>query len=916
MAAPPVQDFRGREQERQLLDGMLAKVRGGESAALVLRGEAGIGKTALLRYCAGQASGFEICQISGVESEMELPFAGLHQLCSPLLSRLAMLPEPQAAALTVAFGLATGAVPDRFVIALGALGLLSEAALTRPLLCLVDDAQWLDGASRQVLGFIARRLMAESLSIVFAVREASSESELAGLPELWLAGLADKDARALLALTLPGRLDERVRDRFVAETRGNPLALLELSPSLISAQLAGGFGLPGARALSGRIEESFVQRLDAVSEPTRLLLLVAAADPVGDALLVWRAAERLGISPGADTEMAGWLAIEERVTFRHPLVRSAVYRSATAPARREVHLALAAETDPHIDPDRRAWHLAVAASGPDEAVASELEQSADRAKARGGIAAAAAFLQRSAVLTADPARRVDRALAAALANLHAGAFDVAYGLLAAAEAGAPDEFQGARIDLLRGLIAAASGTSTDVAALLLKAGQRLEPLDLNLARETYLDAWGAAFFAGRYAEDGDLRQVCQAAQAAPEQPGAPGPSDVLLNGLAVLVVQGCAAAATTLRAAIAGFLGDGISVEKGLQWSALAGVAGMTLWDYESFDAVISRQLELSRNAGALAALAFALNGRGIVESLAGNFAGAALAIAEATVVTQATGTRIAPYGAMLLEAYRGREADATQVIETTKNSAIARGEGFGVEFACWATAVLNNGLGRYEVALHGAQQALGDAPGVYPVWVLPELIEAAVRSGQSQIAADAIVRLAESAQAGGTEWAQGILARSQALLAEGDAAEALFRTAIACLGGTRLRPDLARAHLLFGEWLRRENRRVDARDELRVAHDMFLEVGMDGFASRARHELLATGEKVRKRQPDTVSDLTPQESHIARLAADGWTNPEIGAQLFISARTVEWHLRKVFTKVGVTSRRGLRDTLPVAAPH
>src|SRR4051795_7714437 len=495
----------GRADERALLDRLLENVRAGQSAVLVVRGEAGVGKTALMHYCARQASGFRVAKLGGVESEMELPFAGLHQLCAPMLGRLGALPEPQRTALCVALGLSSGPAPDRFLVALAALSLLAEVATERPLLCLVDDAQWLDGASGQVLGFVARRLLAESVAIAFAVRDSTDERELLGLPELGLAGLPENDARALLATVIPGRLDVRGRDRLIAETRGNPLAILELPRGLAATQLPGAFGLAGAHALSGRIEESFLRRLEALPEETRLLLLVAAAEPVDDPLLVWRAAERLGIGLSAasaeDTE--GLLAIGERVAFLHPLVRSAVYRSASVRERRAVHLALAAVTDGQVDPDRRAWHLASAAVGPDEAVAAELERCSGRAQARGGLAAAAAFLQRSVMLTHDPARRVDRALAAAQASLHAGAFDAALELLATAEAGMPDEVQCARVDLLRGQVASATA-GTGAPAAMLKAARRPEPLDPSLARETYLDAWGAALFAGRLASGADL----------------------------------------------------------------------------------------------------------------------------------------------------------------------------------------------------------------------------------------------------------------------------------------------------------------------------------------------------------------------------------------------------------------------------
>jgi DNA-binding CsgD family transcriptional regulator len=910
---PPV--LLGRANERQALDQLLENVRGGQSAVLVVHGEAGVGKTALLHYCASQASGFRVAAIAGVESEMELPFAGLHQLCAPMLGRLDALPEPQRAALCVALGLSSGPAPDRFLVALATLSLLAEVAVERPLLCLVDDAQWLDAASGQVLGFVARRLLAESVALLFAVRDPTDERELAGLPELALGGLPDHDARTLLATVIPGRRDERVRDRLVAETRGNPLAILELPRGLTATQLPGGFGLLGAHALSGRIEESFLRRLAALPEEARLLLLVAAAEPVDDPLLVWRAAERLGIalSAASAVEAEGLLAIGERVTFLHPLVRSAVYRSASPQQRRAVHLALAEVTDAEVDADRRAWHLAAAAPGPDEQVASELERSAGRAQARGGLAAAAAFLHRSVALTRDPARRTDRALAAAQASLHAGAFDAALGLLAAAEAGPLDRLQRARVDLLRGQVASASA-GTDAPAQLLKAAARLEPLDPSLARETYLDAWGAALFAGHLAGSANLVDVSEAARSAPPPTDPPHPSDLLLDGLALLITDGRAAAAPTLRRAVNAFRGEEISVEKGLQWGVLASCAAVELWDFESWDAVITRQMELARDAGALAPFSIALNGEGIVVTWRGDFAAAARVVVEADAVTEATGTRIAPYGGMLLAAFRGREAEARALIDATIKGAIAGGEGLAVQYAHWTTAVLYNGLGRYEPALRAARQASEDTTELFlAAWALPELIEASVRSGKTQLGAGALERLAEAIAAAGTDWGLGIEARSRALLSDGEAAEGLHREALDRLSRTRLRPELARAHLLYGEWLRRENRRVDARAQLRTAHQLFTAIGMEAFAERARGELLATGEKVRKRTVETRDELTAQERQIARLARDGLSNPEIGARLFLSPRTVEWHLHKVFAKLGIRSRRELALALPAS---
>jgi DNA-binding CsgD family transcriptional regulator len=896
----------GRGAECAALDSVIEAARGGASRTLVLQGEAGIGKTALLRYAVESASDLRVLRAAGVESEMELAFAALHQLCGPLLDRVEQLPAPQRDALAIVLGLRAGAAPDGFLVALATLTMLSEAAEEQPLLCVVDDAQWLDHASARTLAFVARRLLAEPVALVVAAREPGAE--LRALPQLEVRGLGDGDARAVLASAIRVPLDKLVRDRIVAETHGNPLALLDLPRGLSMTELAGGFGLAVERGLSGRIEDSYVRRLEPLPEETRSLLLVAAAEPVGDPVLVLRAAERLGsgIPAAAAAQAEGLLTIAERVTFRHPLVRSAVYRSATPPERRAAHRALADATDPHVDPDRRAWHLAQAAAGPDEEVAVELERSAGRAQARGGFAAAAAFLQRSVALTREPARRADRALAAAQASLQSGAFDAALDVLATAEAGALDELQRARVDLLRGRIASASSFGA-AAAQLLKAGKRLEPLDVELARDTYLDAWGAALAAGELAA-GTLQDVSAAIRAAPPLPEEPRVSDLLLDGLALLITEGLAPAAPTLRSAVRAFRDD----DDVLLWGAVAATAAAALWDMESFRAVIDRQVDLARDAGALALLATALQGKGICVTWTGEFREAASVIAEADAVTGASGVRISPYGGMLLAAYRGREAEASALLGTTIEDAAASGEGLGVQYARWATALLANGLGHYDDALANARQASEATPELFVShWALSELVEAAVRSGRADVAREAATRLADVTRATEADWGLGIAARAQALASEGDDAEPLYAEAIDRLGRTPLRPELARAHLLYGEWLRRQNRRSDAREHLRTAHDLFTAIGMDAFAERTRRELLATGEKVRKRLPETRNQLTPQEEQIARLARDGLSNAEIGARLFLSPRTVEWHLHKVFGKLGISTRRALHDALP-----
>jgi DNA-binding CsgD family transcriptional regulator len=916
MAAQRPAVLLGRADERQMLDRLLENVRGGQSAVLVVRGEAGVGKTAILQHCARQASGFRVASIAGVESEMELPFAALHQLCAPLLGRLEALPEPQQAALGVALGLSFGPAPDRFLVALAALSLLAEIAAEQPLLCLVDDAQWLDDASGQVLGFVARRLLAESVAIVFAVRDPTDERELAGLPELAMGGLRDEDARALLATVIPGPLDERIRRRLLAETRGNPLAILELPRGLAATQLPGGLGLQGPRALSGRIEESFLRRLEALPDEARLLLLVAAAEPVDDPLLVWRAAERLGIgvSAAAAVETEGLLAVGERVTFLHPLVRSAVYRSASLEERRAVHLALAEVTDAQVDADRRAWHLAAAAPGPDEEVASELERSAGRAQARGGLAAAAAFLRRSVALTLDPARRVERALAAAQASLKAGAFEAALGLLAAAEAGVLDDLQRARVDLLHAEFAYVQNRGSDAPPLLLRAARTLETLDVRLSRETYLDAWGAALFAGQLASGGSLLDVSRAVRTAPEPAQPARPCDLLLDGFALMFTEGRLAAAPVLQRAATAFAGSEVSVEEVLRWGWLATAAAVVVWDYDTCLAVATREVQLARDSGALEVLAVGVNVMSQAVVLGGDFPRAALLIAEADMVTEATGARVAPYGSLVLAGFRAREAEAFKLIDATIEEATLGGQGTAVQYAYWAKAMVLNALGRYEEAVVAATEASDDTPELFVSrWALSELIEAATRVGDTELAAQALTRLGEHTRASHVEWALGIEARGRAMLSDGKAAEGLYREAVDRLRRTRLRPELARAHLLYGEWLRREGRRVDARKQLRTAHEMLAAIGMEAFAERARRELSATGEKVRKRTVESRDALTPQEMQIAGLARDGLSNPEIGARLFLSPRTVEWHLRKVFAKLGISSRMGLRAALASA---
>ena len=919
--------LRGRRTEQAALDRLLTEVRAGQSRVLVLRGEAGVGKTVLLDYLQERAPECRVVRAAGVESEMELPFAVLHQLCAPLLNSLARMPGPQSDALSTAFGLGAGAAPDRFIVSLAVLGLLSGVAEERPLVCLVDDAQWLDRASAQALAFVARRLLAESVAMVFSLRDPSELRELTGLPELVLTGLNNADARALLESVVPGRLDERVRDTIVAETRGNPLALVELPRGLTAAELAGGFGLPDTLPLANRIEQSFHRQLRSLPAETQRLLLTAAAEPVGDAALLWRASEQLGVSADAalPAEASGLIEFGARVRFRHPLVRAAAYRAAPLADQRRVHRALAEVTDPDADPDRRAWHRAQAAAGLDEAVADDLERSADRARYRGGVAAAAAFLERATELTPDPARRAARALAAAQAKFEAAAPDTADELLSMAELGPLDDMQRAWAARLRAQIAFVRSRGSDAPALFLKAAKAFEGLDDGLARETYLEAFGAAMFAGRLGGRSGVPEVAEAARAAPPGPQPARPSDLLLDGMAARHLEhqaaearfsvGARAGVPTLQRALEALRRENPrtkdEIMRLLRLSPMAqSMAVHELWEYEGWRELSTRSVRLAREAGALAALPVLLVYLAGVHVFAGEFVAAAALFEEGDAITAATGNAPMRYAALFLAAWQGEESSAVQLIDAAVEDATARGEGRVLGMAGYVTAVLNNGLGHYPAALAGARLACEHDDLGYFNWSLAELVEAGLRSGAVEEAAVALRQLEGRTRASGTDWALGVLARSKALLSDGHAAESLYREAIERLERGGIVIHLARAHLLYGEWLRRVNRRHDGREHLRIAYQTFSGIGAEAFAERTRGELLATGEVVRKRTVETRNVLTAQESQIVRLAAVRHTNPEIASQLFISPRTVEYHLRKVFTKLGVSSRRELPAAL------
>ena len=947
----------GRQGECATLVGLVENARRRNGAVLVLRGAGGVGTTALADHAVELAAGLRVVRAAGREAEAELAYAGLHQVCGTMLEPLDRLPRPQREALEIVFGARAGSGPDRLLVGAAVLGLLTQAAADRPLVCVVDDAQWLDRPSLQALAFASRRLAAEPALTLFTVRQPAADvtglpgpaglpesagqpglagpPELAGLPELAVSGLRDADARALLDSVVQWPLDERVREQIVAETGGNPRALLGLLRGLTPGQLAGGFGLPGAPG--GAIPGRLLGRLDCLPAATGLLLVTAAADPTGDPALLGRAAARLGLPAEAVDRAieAGLVTIGRRVVFPDPNVRSAVYRSAPLRDRRAVHQALALATGRPDDPDRHAWHQSQARSEPDPEVAAELERTAARARARGGLAAEAAFLERAALMTpaaaGQPDARVGRCLSAAAVMLTAGEADATAKLLDAAEGGALDDRRRADANLLRARLAFTVNRGGEAPRALLDAARQLDRFDADDARAAYLDAIGAAMFAGALASRGgtaaDVARTVRAlrtvragqiarggqtglAVRAARSADITGTPDLLLDGLTACLGEGHQAGAPELRRALAGF-DRGLSVAEQLRLLPLASAAALCLWDEGEWDRLSGQRVAVARDAGALADLPLALASRACQQVQAGELATAESLADEAQATAEAARGRPAPYGALALAAVRGNRDQALAVIDSAAQDAALRGEGLGLAAAQWATAVLGNGLGRYGDALTAAEAAVANASRA-PLagWAMADLVEAAARTEQPDRAAGAMRNLSKLADAAGTDWALGVRARSLALLSSGQTADQRYLAAIGHLGRSRARVDLARAHLLYGEWLRRENRRVDARSQLRRAHEMLAGMGAEGFAERARRELLATGETVRKRTAETAADLTAQELQIAVRARDGRTNNEIGAELFLSARTVEWHLHKVFAKLDITSRRQLRRAL------
>ena len=902
----------GRRRESTLLSELLDSARHGRSGVLVIRGEPGIGKTALLADALAQASGFRTVQISGAESEMEVAYAGVQQLCAPLSGFIDRLPQPQRKALHVALGLSDGDIPERLLVGLAVLTLLAEASADRPTLCIVDDAQWVDSASMQALAFVARRILADPLAMIFAARPDGANPELAGQPELELRGLDDHDARTLLEAMLPGRLDERVRGNILREAGGNPLALRELHTALTPGELAGGYGLTNAKSLTARIERIYGQRLRELPSQTSTLLLIAASEPAARPEWLWAAAQHLGIGADAATpaELAGLVIVDGGIRFQHPLIRAAIYRSASSSQRRRVHAALAEAIVGLTADEHRAWHRAHAAVGPDERVADELERSAERARARGGVAAAAAFLEYAARLSPHPRRQADRALDAAQAKLDAGSPEAAAALMTTASGLVEDEFVSARIELLKAKLAFAASRGRDAPPLLLAAAKRMEHLDPALSRETYLDAMMASVLVGRLsAARSSARAVATEARGAPPASPPARAVDLLVDGLAVRLTEGHGAAAPLLASAIREFRDEDEAGKADPRWHDLTHRVCLDLFDQDSYNLLVARQVDALRASGELTVLPVALITYGGLCVTSGEFAMASALLEEAQVIITATlGVAMQTSMDCYLAAYRGQEQRCRELVRSTIADSTMMGRGFEVATTLYAAAILHNGLGKYSEALAAATEGADyDDVGMCG-YLLTELVEAAIRAGEPTIAGDARARLLERTEASGTDTARGLAARSTALVSDGPEAEAAYRDAIAHFERSPVVLYLARTHLVYGEWLRRTKRRADARIELRIAYDTFVSVGADAFAQRARRELQATGETVRARSTKTAVELTTQESHIARLAREGYTNSEIAGQLFLSPRTVEWHLGRVFAKLGVTSRRELRN--------
>jgi DNA-binding CsgD family transcriptional regulator len=894
----------GRHDEKLAVEELLSSARRGRSGVLVIEGEAGMGKSTLLQYASEQATGFRVVRLSGVESEMELAFSGLHQLCLQLPLDNDRLPEPQLRALKLAFGLAPGVLPDCFLVALALLTLVSNLAQGGPCLLLVDDAQWLDQVTRQVLGFVARRLEVDPVAICFATREPLVD--LGGLRAIQLDGLPSEVARQLLNTVLPGPVGPRVRDAILDISNGNPLAILEIPHGLSAVDLAGEVTFGGFSGRLNPVERNFEQRIAKLPTDTRTLLLLAAAEPQGNWAIVSRAADLLGVAPGAldAAELEGLCRVDRRggIAFHHPLVRSAVYRLSSSAHRQAVHQALATALELDHGRDRRAWHRALASIGPDEEIAAELERSATEATERGGIAAGAALLARSVALTPDTVRRNERTLLAAEAVMHSGNLDEARRFLDTAITAELNGPQLARMLQLEARLNYAVKPGAETIASLVEAAKQLLPHDANLARDTYLEALVAAM--QRTSSDGKHGwiEIARSLRALLDRSKPLQAVDLLLDGLTTTVIEGHHAGAPILKRALQAYLRGDVGADEILRWWQLGFYAAAVVWDDVSWTEVMDCTVRVARESGSLLVLASALNYQAIAQLGAGDIDLADGAIQEGEGILASIGQPMALTARPVVEALRGSSHSTTTE------------DVYGLVADYTSAMMLANGRGDFQAGLDAAHRAMEHKViGKTMIW--QEIIEVATGSGDQELARAALQVVRSQVEACGTDLGLGTLARCEALLSSGQEAEAQYQEAILRLSHSQAKLQNARAHLVYGEWLTREGRESDATHALQVAHELFRHMGAQAFAGRAERALEATGLHVGCASYVSPGQLTPRENQIARLAAQRQTNPEIAAQLFISSTTVDYHLRKVFRKLNVNSRRQLQEVLP-HVPH
>jgi DNA-binding CsgD family transcriptional regulator len=912
----------GRTAECAAIDQVLAGARDGSSGVIVLRGAPGIGKSALLDYAMTNAPDFAIAHVTGVESEVGLGFAAIHQLVLPFMDQVVELPEPQRHALDSVFGLADGAAPSSLVVFLAVLTLLDHVASERPMLLVVDDAQWLDDESARVLTFVARRLHADPVAMVFAMRDtgAGLPDLFKPLPQLVVLGLPEDDARTLLT-SVASAIDAKVADRLVEETEGNPLALTEVVAELTAEQLRGDAPLPEPVPVGLSLQGHYAARARLLPPAGRTVLLLASAERVGDPALLHRAAGLLGApwEEGVTSiEATGLVTFAPAVQFRHPLIRSAVYYGAPPAERRRAHRALADALDSDDDVDRRAWHLGAAVAAPDEDVARALELAGERVFHRGGTQAAAEFLSRASELTPDPVRKVDRLLATVRLRAAEGDAARAQPLLDAVLTRVHDRRHRAEAEWTQGLIWLEEGRGRDALHALARAVASIEEYDCGFALDALITAEDAAIYAGSLRDDALVDAIASTALRLLPEGHSATPAELLVGGIAVLLTDGYAASAPMLRSALAGLrqqvqeageIATPNAHERANVLHLLAVSSAVALLDDGALEAVTRSWVDFGRRTRTLTTLPIALDTRSVAEILAGRFRAAASAIAEAEQILSLVGARghigDPGLGELLLHAYRGDEEKTCDAAARRAWDARERGSGVDLDHSRYALAVLDLGSGRYATALEHCR-GITDHCVPFSTTVLPLLIEAAVRCDDLATATTALGRFSERAIASRSHWAEGLLACMRALLAAGDEAESQYRLALDRLTRCTVAFDLARAQLLYGEWLRRARRRREAREPLRAALECFESIGARAFAERARRELAATGERSRPRSDATRGLLTGQEAQIARLVADGYKNSEIASQLFISLSTVEYHLKKVYRKLGVNTRTQL----------